>query len=332
MQEEDIVEVMPVEEDETYDIEIEHEHHSFFANDISVSNSHGLSYSVISFQCAWFLTYFPTEWLCSFLNEESTQNLSKAISIVKSLGYKILEVDVNMSGDKWIPNTEHSKTLIQPLTSIKGFGEKAMEQVIANRPFETIEDLLFNSKIKYQKLNKKALDVLVRSGACSKLMNSEFRNFKHFWLSTVFNRPKSKASLYSNIEKFKDEIDFSNEEKITNILELTGIFPISTLINEKVQAKLDSKKIPSISEYDDVLKLCWFVPRKLEKKLTKNKKMYWELHVADGVSGKDIKVKCWNPREADSVKLNRPHMAKLDFDDKYGFSVTWPNKNIICIG
>ena len=159
MREEDIIEVIPVGADETYDIEVEHEEHSFFANDISVSNSHAISYSIISFQCAHLLTYHPSEWLCSYLNEEPEKTRAAAMSMVKNIGYKIADVDVNTSGTEWLP-AKTGKTLIQPLTSIKGFGSKATEQIIENRPFKTVEDLLFNPKVKYQKLNKKCLDVL----------------------------------------------------------------------------------------------------------------------------------------------------------------------------
>lgn len=298
------------------------------------NKSHAVCYSVISFQCAWLLTYHPAEWLCAYLNEESDKTLPHALGIAKNLGYKIEEVDVNTSGRSWTPSDKHPKTLVQPLTTIKGFGDKAMDQIIENRPFNTIEELLFHPKVKYQKLNKKALDVLIRSGACRKLQDSKFNHFKHFWMSTAFDRPKTQKDLIAKIEKYKLESDFTNEEKISNIADLTGIFPISVLVDDKVMTKLQAKNVLPISEYDEVLKNCWFIIRKCEVKKTKNKKLYWELYVTDGASSKDIKVKCWGVREKDVVHLNRPYVAKLDLDEKYGFSVNmmWQGKNLILVG
>ena len=89
------------------------------------------------------------------------------------MGYDIEEVDINKSGKSW----EISKTgkLLQPLTSIKGLGDKAMEQIIDHRPFKSFEDLLFNENIAYAKLNKKGLDVLVRSGACDSIVDNRFK-------------------------------------------------------------------------------------------------------------------------------------------------------------
>ena len=42
-------------------------------------------------------------------------------------------------------------TLVAPLTTIKGLGEKAIEQILANRPFTNAEELLFNENVVYSK-------------------------------------------------------------------------------------------------------------------------------------------------------------------------------------
>ena len=73
-------------------------------------------------------------------------------------------LDVNKSGTVWEISRD-AKTLIQPLTSIKGLGMAAIEQILANRPINSAEDMLFNENITYSKLNKKSLDALCRGGA-----------------------------------------------------------------------------------------------------------------------------------------------------------------------
>ena len=67
--------------------------------------------------------------------------------------------------------SEDGKTLIQPLTSIKGLGASAIEQILNNRPFLNAEDLLFREEVVYSKLNKKALDALCRGGALDDLVD-----------------------------------------------------------------------------------------------------------------------------------------------------------------
>jgi len=319
MREEDIIEIIPVGEDETYDLEVEHSDHSFFANDISVSNSHALCYSIISFQAAWLLTYYPAEWFCAYLNEQPEEKRIRAIGTAKSMGFEIIPVDINSSGVSWEPS-KSDKSLIQPLLSIKGLGEKAVEQIILNRPFKTVEDLLFNEKIKYAKLNKRALDVLIRSGACDNIKDSRFANSKHFWLATAFERPKTRKAFLDNIEQFKNESEYTENEKINNIVDLTGVFPLSMVVDEKVIRRIEAKGVPSITNFDTDLMVCWFIPRSSEIKQTKNGRDYMILNVLDDTC-KLTSIKCWGYSVKEKVYMNRPYIGKLAYDEQWGFSV-----------
>ena len=105
--------------------------------------------------------------------------------------------------------SEDGKTLIQPLTSIKGLGDSAMDQILAHRPFGTIEEFLFHKKVVYSKLNKKALDVLCRSGALKSLQDDRFTGAKHFWSAVAVDRPRKKQHLLDNIETYAEEGDLS---------------------------------------------------------------------------------------------------------------------------
>ena len=281
------------------------------------NKSHAVGYSMLSFQCAWLLNYYPSEWLASFLNKEPDTRKEKALNIAKNMGYKIDEVDINKSGKVW--EISKSGKLLQPLTSIKGLGEKAMEQIIANRPFNSMEELLFNEKIAYAKLNKKALDVLVRSGACDSIVDDRFKHCRHLWLSVANNRPKTIKKLVENIVEYSSEPDFSHEEKVKNIIELTGLFPFELVLDSKVKERLRHHQVKSISEYDPSLKLSWFIPRIIIPKKTKRGKDYWIIDVVDD-SSQSTKIKCWGVKPTDKVFVNRPYVAKLDYDEMWGFS------------
>lgn len=281
------------------------------------NKSHAVGYSVLSFQCAWLLNYYPTEWLCSFLNREPDTRKEKSINIVKNFGYDVREVDINVSGKDW--EVGSSGELVQPLTSIKGLGEKALEQILAHRPFNTAEEMLFNEDISYSKFNKKALDVLVRAGACDHLIDSRFKNKRHFWLSAVNERPKTKKKFKENIEKNLSEPDFTEEQKIENIVSLTGIFPFDLVLDKKVLNRLNENMVPPISDFDTDLGLCWFITRGITKKKTRNGKDFWILSVIDDTS-QTSEIKCWNVKDTQEPHLNRPYIAKLQYDEQWGFS------------
>ena len=283
------------------------------------NKSHAVSYSIISFQCAWLWNYYPVEWMAAFLDKEPESRKEKAINIAKQFGFKIAPLDINKSGTVW-EISEDGKTLIQPLTSIKGLGMAAIEQILNHRPFTNAEDLLFREEIVYGKLNKKSLDALCRGGALDHIVDDRFTGRKHFWSACVVDRPKSLKKLSENIETFKPEGDFSEEEIIQFKTDLTGVFPINLVINLETIEHLQSRGVPPISEFDPDLLVCWFIPRKIIERKTKNGKLYWVVEVIDS-NNQSTKIRCWGVKpEKDRIYLNRPYMARLKYDEQWGFS------------
>ena len=295
------------------------------------NKSHAVSYSVLSYQCAWLLNYYPAEWMAAFLDKEPESRKEKAIAIAKQFGFKVEPLDVNKSGEVW-EISDDGKTLIQPLTSIKGLGGAAMEQILEHRPFTKVEDFLFNEEMVYSKLNKKALDVLCRAGALKCLMDNRFSGEKHFWSAVAVMRPRKEKNLLENIEKYRDEGDFTNYEKIEHLSSLTGAFPLSLVMDDDVMARLAELHIPPISEYDVDLGAAWFIPRKVNIKRTKNGKEYYILEVIDS-NNVLTSIKCWGVNsKKDKIAVNRPYMGRLEYDEQWGFSTRSISRNFRLLG
>jgi len=295
------------------------------------NKSHAVSYSIISYQCAWLWNYYAPEWMAAFLDKEPETRKEKAINIAQKYGFSIAPLNVNKSGIVW-EISEDGQTLIQPLTSIKGFGVAAIEQVLSNRPFNSAEDLLFHEDITYSKLNKKCLDALCRGGALDSLKDERFTGMKHFWSACVVDRPKNLKRLRDNIELYRPEGEFSEEEIIQFKTDLTGVFPINLVIKQDTVQRLQDKFVPPISEYDPNLKLCWFIPRKITERKTKNGKLYWIVEVVDS-NNEATRIRCWGIKPAkDRIFLNRPYMARLNYDENWGFSTYAIGKTFKLLG
>jgi len=283
------------------------------------NKSHAVSYSIISFQCAWLFNYYPDCWMAAFLDKEPESRKEKAINIAKKFGFKLEPVNINKSSSVWDIG-EDQRTLIQPLTSIKGLGDKAIEQIIEHRPFNSVEELLFSKEIVYSKLNKKALDVLIKAEAVDELIDDRFRNQKHFWLSVADSRPKTKKKLSENIEEFKDTEDFTRDEYIETKTNITGMFPLTLVVSDDIVQRLNYYKVPTISEWDHDLGVAWFIPREVIQRKTAKGRPYFIVKTIDKNSVM-TDIRCWgvNP-EKDKLFVNRPYMAKLNFDEQWGFS------------
>ncbi len=290
------------------------------------NKSHAVSYSVLSYQCAWLLNYYPSEWTAAFLDKEPESRKEKAINIARGMGFEIESLNINTSGRVW-EISDDSKTLIQPLTSIKGLGDAAIAQILMARPFNTVEEFLFSEKITYSKLNKKALDVLCRSQALDCLIDDRFTGAKHFWSAAVVDRPKNEKKFKENIELYRPEGDFEDEEKIQYLVDLTGFYPLNLIMDDELRAKLDAKFIPPISSYDRDLELVWFIPRKIIPKKTKNGKDYWIIEAIDDSSNM-TRIRCWGVRpNKDIILTNRPYLAKLEYNQEWGFSTRSIRRN-----
>ena len=283
------------------------------------NKSHAVSYCVLSYQCAYLLNYYPAEWLAAFLDKEPETRKERAIATAKSMGYTVEPLNVNTSGTVWEIN-ESGDTLIQPLTSIKGLGEKAIEQIINHRPFNTIEEFLFHEKIVYSKLNKKSIHTLVLSQAMNDLVDDRFTGLKHFWTAVAEDRPRKEKNLIENIEKYAPEGDFSEEEKLEHLVNLTGVFPINAVVTPRVRKKLEDLYVPPISEFDPSLGVTWFIPRECKLKKSKNGKNFYVVKVIDDNNETTV-IRCWGvDPEKDIVQINRPYMAKLNYNQQWGFS------------
>lgn len=316
-----------------------------FFSGYGFNKSHAVSYSILSYQCAWLLNYYAPEWLAAFLDKEPETRKEKAINIVKSFGYGIEKIDINKSRDGW-EISDDNKRLIQPFSSIKGLGDAAIKQILDNRPFGSIDDVLFSETIVHSKLNKKALDVLCRSGAFDEFIDDRFSGPKHFWSSFAANRPKNPKRFKKNIEEYTGDAGFTIAERIDNSLELTGVFPTELVMNTEVKERIKVIGARPLNNYvseedteydlppalDNQSDYWWFIPRSVVLKKTAKGKHYYVLKVIDSTNNLNT-LRVWgaskfyydNGERVEKLREifeNKPYcVTNLKYDPTWGFSI-----------
>src|SRR5881296_3761926 len=135
------------------------------------NKSHSVAYSILSYQTAWFKTYYPAEFMAALLSSEigNTDKVVQYIAEARELGLEVLPPDVNESGFKFTVVGE--RRIRFGLGAIKNVGEGAIASILAGRvaqgPYRTLVDLC--DRIDLRLCNKRVLEALIDAGACDSL-------------------------------------------------------------------------------------------------------------------------------------------------------------------
>jgi len=294
------------------------------------NKSHAVSYAINSYYCAWLMTYYETEWVTAYLEAVSSNpnKLSKALSEVKKMGYTTTKIDINKAGKNWTPVSE--KVLMPSFFSCKGIGEAAIEEILANRPYQSIDDLFWNEdgKWKHSKLNKKTLESLLKIRALDSLdWQSYFESYKQFYDCVSENWSMLRKSTKKNPFQGRDNLseltlsypndDWNIKDNMEFEESLLGTINVANVIPSKLSDRFEELSILPMEEWS-AKNLYWLVVVKVMKKKTKNGKPYFLLE-AIGSNGEKNRIFCWGTREDSVLNPYSLCVAELDKSD-FGFS------------
>lgn len=107
----------------------------------SFNESHAIAYALLCYCSAWLKTYYPMEYMQNLLTNAycRKEKVEEIVAECRRLGIGFLPADINYS--EWQFTLEDDKIRVG-LCAIKGFGEKATEEVLEKRPFSSMEDFI----------------------------------------------------------------------------------------------------------------------------------------------------------------------------------------------
>lgn len=317
---------------QTYDLEVDHPDHQFYLqNGVLTSNSHAVSYAFDSYFCAWLFKYYPKEWLCAWLESAEGDPVKKtaAISVVKSFGYKIHDVDINLSQRNWTVTNDNE--ILPSFKSAKGIGDAAINEILSNRPYTSLQSLLWNQygKWRHSKFNKRNLDVLIKLEAF-KSMNivgpdEDIKNYKQLHYIVIENadllKKKGPEILPKLIEESAEIEDWTPQEKMDFLKEFAGVISVKHIVDDDVKEQLRAGGVPSINEflndpdYDDGdVSLVWFILENAQKKNTKTGKEYMLFTVIDDLATQQ-RVFVWGAKHSFIYDLNKLYICEIKKGD-----------------
>ena len=135
------------------------------------NRAHAAAYAVISYQTAYLKANYTIEYMTSLLvhYQGSADKVATAIVDCKKRGIDVLPPDINESRSDFAMSDDRIRF---GLAAIKNVGRSAVEMIVRERdargPFKSLDDLC-ERIAGSQDVNTRALESLVRSGACDSL-------------------------------------------------------------------------------------------------------------------------------------------------------------------
>ena len=139
------------------------------------NKSHAAAYAVLAYETGYLKTYYPVEFMAALMT--SVMGDSKAMSLYirncKDMGIEVLPPDINESGKKFTvvydaDDVNHEGGKIRfGLMGIKNLGDGPIDAIIAARDEKgkPADIFRFIDNLDINKVNKKAVESLIKSGA-----------------------------------------------------------------------------------------------------------------------------------------------------------------------
>ncbi len=136
---------------------------------------HSVCYALVAYQTAWLKHYYPADFMAAVLSADM-QNTDKVVINVeecRDMGIELRPPDINTGAFRFVPSG--ANTIIYGLGAIKGLGEGPVEMIVnaRNSGGQFTELFDFCEAVDARKINRKAIDALIGSGALDALVPTQ---------------------------------------------------------------------------------------------------------------------------------------------------------------
>jgi DNA polymerase-3 subunit alpha len=135
------------------------------------NKSHSAAYALVSYQTAWLKAHFPAAFMAAVLSADM-HNTDKVVTLIDECQrMKLAVVPPNVNTSQYKFTVDGQGRIVYGLGAIKGLGEGPIEAILDahQRGGEFVDLFEFCRRIDLKKLNRRALEALVRAGALDSL-------------------------------------------------------------------------------------------------------------------------------------------------------------------
>ncbi|NUX01502.1 DNA polymerase III subunit alpha, partial [Wolbachia endosymbiont of Madathamugadia hiepei] len=219
------------------------------------NKSHAAAYAVISYQTAYLKANYPLEFFTALmnLNINDRDKLNLFYHAAKFSGVSVLSPDISKSKAEFSIEGERIRYGIAALRNV---GFSIAEGIVNTRSsaYKDIWEFIQNSG---HIINKRALESLIKSGACDSVHQNRKQLYESIDTLIYFanknrqDKESNQAVLFGNLDvlrpKLEDVEDFNEEEKLEHELFSLGFYLTNHPL-EKFRALLKKLDIGFIGE------------------------------------------------------------------------------------
>lgn len=232
------------------------------------NKSHAACYGLIAYWTAYLKAHYPEAFMAALMTSDAddTERLAIEITECKHMGIKVLSPDVNESFVEFavVPG---EKEIRFGMAAVKGVGVGVVEEILRAREdgkFTGVED--FAKRVSTQKVNKKAWDSLIKTGAFDEMAD---RSDLLFNLETIqsFASKLQKEALSGQTDLFGGMLDtasvqptvaltpapvrHTDQERLMWERELLGLY-ISSHPLDNYDAYFSEQTVPIVEMTQDI--------------------------------------------------------------------------------
>ena len=238
-----------------------------FAN-YCFNKSHAACYGLISYWTAYLKAHFPEAFMAALMTSDAddTERLAIEITECQHMGIKVLSPDINESFVEFavVPG---QKEIRFGMAAVKGVGVGVVEEILRAREegkFAGIED--FAKRVSTQKVNKKAWDSLIKTGAFDKMADrsdllfnletiqgfaSKLQKEARSGQTDLFGGMASMATIQPTVALTAAPVKHTDKERLTWERELLGLY-ISAHPLDNYDAYFSEQTVPVAEMTQDI--------------------------------------------------------------------------------
>lgn len=131
------------------------------------NKSHSAAYAMVAYQTAWLKAHYPAEFMAAVLSSDM-DNTDKVVDFLQECyRMKLAIIPPNINRSEYRFTVTEKGEILYGLGAIKGMGESIINHIVEKRKADGLFTDLFSfcQRLDSHKLNRRALEALIKSGA-----------------------------------------------------------------------------------------------------------------------------------------------------------------------